>query len=104
MSGVKRARIRALRVGGVYILPYKYADDFGEVRHYAVVARHTVAYTTYDCVEVVDELVEELMRMGVAEVVELDAEVEETDLYRAYRWRDGVVMLQPDEELDEKIL
>jgi len=31
-------------------------------------------------------------------VVELDAEVEETELYRAYRWKDGVVMLSPDEE------
>jgi len=95
-------KIKAIRVGNVYIFPYKYSDDFGEVRHYAVVVpRVKAAYTTYDCVEVVDELVEVLRRMGVAEVVELDAEVEETDLYRAYRWRDGVVMLSPDEELAE---
>jgi len=95
-------RIRALRVGGVYILPYKYRGVYAEEKHYAVVVpRVKATYTTYNCVEVVNELVEVLRRMGVAEVVELDVEVEETDLYKAYRWRDGVVMLQPDEELAE---
>jgi len=98
VSGGGRARIRALRVGDVYIVPYKYADDWGEVRHYAVVTRHTAAYTTYNCAEVVGLLVETLKERGVAEVVELDAEVEETELYRSYRWRDGVVVLSPDEE------
>jgi len=102
MSGDRRARIKALRVGNVYIVPYKYADSFGEVRHYAVVVpRVKAAYTTYNCAEVVDILVEVLKKSGLAEVVELDAEVEETDLYRAYRWRDGVVILQPDEEPTE---
>jgi len=64
-------RIRALRVGGVYILPYKYRGVYAEEKHYAVVVpRVKVAYTSYDCQEVVDELVEVLRRMGVAEVVD----------------------------------
>jgi len=100
MSG-RTARIKALKFGDVYIVPYKYVVDWGEVRHYAVVTRVTAAYTTYNCAEVVDTLVRALEESGVAEVVELDAEVEETELYRAYRWKDGVVMLNPDEELAE---
>jgi len=94
-------KIRLLKVGDTYIVAYRRRGVYADERHYAVVTRATVASTTYNCLEVVELLVETLKKSDVAEVVELEAEVEENDLYRAYRWKDGVVMLEPDEELVE---
>jgi len=99
--GRAMARIKALKVGDVYIVAYRRRGIYADERHYAVVARTTAAYTTYNCVEAVNILVELLKSGAAAEVVELEVEVEENDLYKEYRWKDGVVMLEPDEELVE---
>jgi len=91
--------MKALKLGDIYIVAYRRLGE--EWRQYAVAASHATYYTSYDCLEVVEYLVDMLKRLGVAVEVELEPAVEEDDMYKSYRWEDKLVQLEPDEEVAE---
>jgi len=91
--------MKALKLGGVYIVAYRRPGE--EWRQYAVATSHTTYYTSYDCLEVVEYLVELLKELGVAVEVEVAVETEESDMYKSYRWENRLVQLEPDEEVAE---
>jgi len=91
--------MRALKVGDAYVVAYRRPGE--EWRQYAVAASHTTYYTSYDCLEVVEYLVDLLKRLGVAVETEAAVETEESDMCKSYRWEDRLVQLEPDEEVAE---
>jgi len=85
--------MKALRIGDVYIVAYRRQGE--EWRQYAMATSHTTYYTSYDCLEVVEYLVD------LAVETEVAVETEENELYKSYRWEDMLVQLEPDEEVAE---